>query len=91
MSFRAVRRAVALAFVLASVVFRYWFIRVRGPLSMERRALWVQASARSILSGLGIHYSVDGQAPTHGLVVANPLSYLDILIISAAMPCFFVA
>jgi 1-acyl-sn-glycerol-3-phosphate acyltransferase len=91
MSFRAVRRAVALAFVLASVVFRYWFIRVRGPLSMERRALWVQASARSILSGLGIHYSVDGQAPTHGLVVANHLSYLDILIISAAMPCFFVA
>jgi 1-acyl-sn-glycerol-3-phosphate acyltransferase len=44
-----------------------------------------------MLTGLGIRYRVDGQPPTHGLVVANHLSYLDILILSAAMPCFFVA
>ena len=29
--------------------------------------------------------------PEQGLVVANHLSYLDIVILSAAMPCFFVA
>lgn len=29
--------------------------------------------------------------PTHGLVVSNHLSYLDILIYSAAMPCAFVS
>jgi 1-acyl-sn-glycerol-3-phosphate acyltransferase len=44
-----------------------------------------------IMAGLGIHYRVEGQPPTHGLVVSNHLSYLDILILSAAMPCFFVA
>jgi hypothetical protein len=36
-------------------------------------------------------YSVMGTPPGHGLVVCNHLSYLDILILSAAMPCFFVA
>ena len=43
------------------------------------------------MAGVGIHYRVEGTPPTHGLVVANHLSYLDILILSAAMPCFFVA
>jgi 1-acyl-sn-glycerol-3-phosphate acyltransferase len=43
------------------------------------------------MAGAGIRYEIEGQAPTHGLVVANHLSYLDVLILSAAMPCFFVA
>jgi lyso-ornithine lipid O-acyltransferase len=34
---------------------------------------------------------VAGTPPTQGLVVCNHLSYLDVLILSAAMPCFFVA
>ncbi len=32
-----------------------------------------------------------GRLRRSGLVVANHLSYLDIVILSAAMPCFFVA
>jgi 1-acyl-sn-glycerol-3-phosphate acyltransferase len=40
---------------------------------------------------MGIRCRVEGQPPTHGLVVANHLSYLDILILSASMPCFFIA
>ena len=91
MSFRAIRRAVALAFALALCIVRYWLIRVRGPLTMEQRALWCQQAAKGILIGVGIHYRVHGQPPTRGLVVSNHLSYLDILILSAAMPCFFVA
>ncbi len=66
-------------------------MRLRGPMALERRALWLQASARSILISLGIESQVEGQPPACGLVVSNHLSYLDILIISAAMPCFFVA
>jgi 1-acyl-sn-glycerol-3-phosphate acyltransferase len=66
-------------------------MRLRGPMTLERRARWVQATARGILSGLGIHYTVEGQPPTRGLVVSNHLSYLDILVLSAEMPCFFVA
>jgi len=90
-SWRAIRRAVALGFALAGVVLRYWILRLRGALTMERRALWMQQSCRGILRSMGIRYQVEGQPPAHGLVVSNHLSYLDILILSAAMPCFFVA
>lgn len=58
---------------------------------MQRRAMWAQQTAKAIMAGVGIRYRVEGTPPTHGLVVANHLSYLDVLILSAAMPCFFVA
>ena len=91
MRLRRFRRAVALGLALALCILRFWLLRMRGPLTLERRALWVQLSCRLILASLGIHYQVEGQPPNHGLVVCNHLSYLDILILSAAMPCFFVA
>ncbi|MGA2672716.1 MAG: 1-acyl-sn-glycerol-3-phosphate acyltransferase [Terracidiphilus sp.] len=91
MSLRALRRAVALASALVLCILRFWLLRLRGPVTLERRALWVQASARGILTGLGIQYRVTGEPPTHGLVVCNHLSYIDILVLSSAMPCFFVA
>ena len=91
MSFLAFRRAVALGFALALSIVRFWILRLRGPLTLEKRALWVQQTCLGILNGVGIHYRVEGTPPTHGLVVANHLSYIDILVLSAAMPCFFVA
>ena len=91
MSFRRARRAVALGLALTAIVLRYWLIRMRGPLTHERRALWLHWACSLVLCSLGIHYHVEGQPPSSGLVVANHLSYLDILILSAAMPCFFVA
>ncbi len=91
MNLRAARRAVALGLALLLCVLRFWIAHLRRPLTLPRRAHWVQSSCRLILASLGIHYRVEGQPPSHGLVVANHLSYLDILILSAAMPCFFVA
>jgi 1-acyl-sn-glycerol-3-phosphate acyltransferase len=91
MSLLAFRRAVALVFALALSIVRFWLLRLRGPLTLEKRALWVQQTCRGILSIVGIRLQMEGTPPTHGLVVANHLSYLDILIISAEMPCFFVA
>lgn len=91
MSFRQARRAVALGLALAAIVLRYWTIRIRGPLSLERRAVWLQSACQLVLRSLGIHYHVEGQPPPRGIVVANHLSYLDILIFSSTMPCFFVA
>jgi lyso-ornithine lipid O-acyltransferase len=82
---------VALAFALAMCVVRYWLDRLRGPMTLERRALWLQGSARAILRVLDIKAQVEGQPPVCGLVISNHLSYLDIIIISATMPCFFVA
>lgn len=91
MMLRRVRRAVALAFALWLCVVRYWLKRLRGPLTLEQRAVWLQQAAIMILKCLGIGSEVEGEPPSCGLVVSNHLSYLDIIIISAAMPCFFVA
>jgi 1-acyl-sn-glycerol-3-phosphate acyltransferase len=73
--------------MLAFCVVRYGWMRLRGPMPLERRARWLQATTRGILAGLGINFEVDGQLPGCGLIVSNHLSYLDILLISAATPC----
>ncbi len=91
MSLRAARRAVALAFALTAVMVSYWLRRLRGPLTLVDRAYWLQTAARRVLNGVGIHSVVIGEPPRSGVVVANHLSYLDIIILSSAMPCFFVA
>lgn len=91
MNLRAARRAVALGFTLILCILRFWIIRFRGPLTLERRALWMQSASRMVLRSLSIDYLVEGTPPRSGLVVANHLSYLDIAILSAAMPCSFVA
>lgn len=90
-SLRAFGRAVALGVVLAGCSFRYWRIRARGPLSQQQRALWLQSSCRKVLACLRIACTVQGPIPARGLVVSNHLSYLDILVLAAAMPCCFVA
>ncbi len=86
-----VRRAVTLGIALALCILHYWRRRLRGPIPLEQRALWLQRSAARVLRSLGIEWRIEGVPPSCGLVVSNHLSYLDIPIISAAMPCFFVA
>jgi lyso-ornithine lipid O-acyltransferase len=91
MSPRGCRRAVALVFVLATCILRFWFMRLSGPRTLKRRAVWLQKTSIRVLRSLGIGLCVEGQPPSKGLVVSNHLSYLDIVILSAAMPCFFVS
>jgi 1-acyl-sn-glycerol-3-phosphate acyltransferase len=69
----------------------YWLLRLGGPITLERQARWGQQTARRLLASLNIQCRVDGNPPAQGLVVSNHLSYLDVPILAAAMPCFFVA
>jgi 1-acyl-sn-glycerol-3-phosphate acyltransferase len=66
-------------------------VRLGGPLTLERRAAWLQGACRRVMAAMGIKCEVHSTAPTRGLVVSNHLSYLDIVIHGAAMPCFFVS
>ena len=91
MTLRRFRRAVALAVEIILCIIRFWLLRLSGPLTLERRAIWIRGCARSFLSCLNISCKVEGKPATHGLVVANHLSYIDVLALSAEMPCFFVA
>lgn len=91
MTVRTIRRAIMLAFVLVLCIPRLWLYRLRGPLTLERRARWGHATGRQILAAMGIRAKVKGRLPQRGLLVSNHLSYLDILIYGSIVPCFFVA
>jgi 1-acyl-sn-glycerol-3-phosphate acyltransferase len=91
MNLRTIRRALALMWALALCMGRLALMRVRGPLTAVQRALWLQSACRGVLRSVGVHCTVTGTPPTHGLVVSNHLSYLDIAAFSAVMPCVFVS
>jgi len=91
MNLRQIRRAVALGFEIFLSIVRLWLLRLNGPRTLETRARWMGSSSRRVLERLGIRCTVQGLPPEHGMVVSNHLSYLDILVLSSVMPCFFVS
>ncbi|MEY2953992.1 MAG: hypothetical protein RLZZ401_2079, partial [Pseudomonadota bacterium] len=79
---------------LGLALWGYWTIRYRFPqLTAQQRADTVQAWAGRMLDILGIGREVQGAPPTVGpvLLVANHISWLDILVLHAACYCRFVA
>lgn len=71
-----------------------WTLYIRFPrLSLEQREMQVQAWSLKFLALWGIHLQVIGQPVLAGpaLIVANHISWLDILVIHAARYCRFVS
>ena len=87
----------AFAKVLHALVYALWgwyLIRLRFPhWEPARRDATVQEWARGMLRVLGIPLHVQGEPPAHGpvLLVANHLSWLDILVMHAARHSRFVS
>lgn len=76
------------------VLMGMWTIHVRFPqLSPEQREVRVQAWSLQFLALWGVHLRVMGQPVLNGpaLIVANHISWLDILVIHAARHCRFVS
>lgn len=88
---RRIRRAVALGFEIFLSIVRFWLLRLNSPHTLETRARWMGSSSRRVLERLDIQCTVKGQPSCRGMVVSNHLSYLDILVLSSVMPCFFVS
>ncbi len=90
---------IALAEFVARTIFR------RRTLRLEERTRWLQRWCRRILKLLAIEIELRGEMPlgpaggsrshsrshTPGLLVANHLSYLDIVVFGALAPAVFVA
>ena len=91
MNLRAIRRAIALTLVLLLCIPRLWLYRLRGPLTLQRRAMWGHATGRQMMAAMGIRFKVSGNLPECGLLISNHLSYLDILVYGSIVPCFFVS
>jgi 1-acyl-sn-glycerol-3-phosphate acyltransferase len=78
---------------LVEIGIRYEVLRWRrgSRLSLEDRALWLHASCTTILRRIGIRLECRGARPARGLICSNHLSYLDILVYAATLPCIFVS
>ena len=58
---------------------------------LNQRARWLHMVCRRSLRILSVNATASGEVPWSGLLVANHLSYLDILLLSSMTPCVFVA
>jgi 1-acyl-sn-glycerol-3-phosphate acyltransferase len=65
--------------------------RLRRPRTGAEGAIRIQAWCRRIVAAMGLTVRITGPLPQSGAVVSNHLSYLDILLYSAARPFVMVA
>jgi len=84
-AWRSARRLLAFTLLTAWYAARSAFAPRRRP---EIMTLWARALARAF----GVRLTVTGTPPSAPcLLVANHLGYVDILLLSASVPCTFVA
>ena len=86
-------RGAIFALVLVYDAWRY-FREVRGvspDAERAARAGWLHRCCQRTLRIMRVHVTVRGPVPSGGLIVANHLTYLDIVALSAALPCVFVS
>ena len=79
---------------VAHVIGGYWMVRREFPkLDETRKSLKVQGWSVRMLQIMGIRLDVLGDVPQQGplLLVANHISWLDILVLHAARHCRFVS
>jgi 1-acyl-sn-glycerol-3-phosphate acyltransferase len=79
---------------IGHVLHGLWVIRSEfGRLQPTECALLVRTWSRQMLAILGVELVVRGHPPGHGplLIVANHISWLDILVMDAAQPARFVS
>jgi 1-acyl-sn-glycerol-3-phosphate acyltransferase len=65
--------------------------RCRAFSTSDFHARWLHEICRRVLRVFGVQNMVTGPIPARGLLVANHLSYLDIVLLGALTPCVFVA
>jgi 1-acyl-sn-glycerol-3-phosphate acyltransferase len=88
---RTTFRLIVLVSTALQACGHFLILRLRRPLSTLARAQWLHRWCAKALHRLGIELQPDGEFPSRGLLVANHLGYLDILVLSALHPCVFVS
>ncbi len=87
------QRKIARASTLTRVAIAGLWQHRRLPHDAPRTecARWLHEACARALRDIGLQLHIEGHLPTRGLIVSNHLSYLDILVYSAAVPCVFVS
>ena len=81
-------RAFCVVFFSAIALLQVTFIRAKTSTS---RARWLHRWCRFACRVLGLSLMSKGPVPRSGLLVCNHLTYLDVIALSALVPCAFVA
>jgi 1-acyl-sn-glycerol-3-phosphate acyltransferase len=80
-----------LVVALTQCVVNFFLLRLRKNPTPLERAIWLHQSCQFVLRRTGFGLRVIGEPPASGLLVSNHLSYLDIMLYGAVMPCVFVS
>ena len=90
---RAAAKLIALGSVLAWVALDFivglWLVGKSA--STAARTAWLQRSSRRLLRSVRVTARYRGPPPQRGILIANHLSYLDVLVLGQAQPLLFVA
>jgi lyso-ornithine lipid O-acyltransferase len=93
MTIRAAFRLCRFLLQVAANSVVYFFTAAFAPAKDKRhaRAAWMHYSARRHIRVFGCRTEIHGEVPAGGLLVANHLSYLDIVLIGSVTPAVFVS
>jgi 1-acyl-sn-glycerol-3-phosphate acyltransferase len=64
---------------------------ITRPKTRQARAAWLHRFCATALHGLGLKLTIEGEFPAKGALIANHLSYIDIIVFAALSPCVFCA
>jgi 1-acyl-sn-glycerol-3-phosphate acyltransferase len=90
---RAVARSARFLAFITGMILRRTAATIFWKKARTRRAAaeWLQRTAEGCRRILALEPQVLGPLPERGLLVANHLSYLDIILLAALRPCVFVS
>lgn len=78
--------------IAGAVVDYFLAIRFQGKASsVMARAEWLQRHSQRVMNALNVHVERHGPLPPAGLLAANHLGYLDVLVLGAAQPMVFLS
>ena len=85
---RRIYRLLALAAVFAYSIFEVLLTR---PRTRAQRAAWLSRIGHRLLRTQDITFAAVGPIPTHGAVISNHLTYIDVVIHASIQPCVFIS
>jgi lyso-ornithine lipid O-acyltransferase len=86
---RKFRRGSALITVAMSGLWRHR--KLPREATRAECAQWLHETCARAMRSIDAQMQITGRLPRQGLIVSNHLSYLDIPVLSAALPCVFVS
>jgi 1-acyl-sn-glycerol-3-phosphate acyltransferase len=85
---RRIYRVLALAAVFAYSILE---VLITRPRTRALRAAWLSRIGNRLLRTQDITFTTIGPIPSHGAVITNHLTYVDVIIHGAMRPCVFVS